>query len=83
MIGSFAGSPTAPAWVHNVRAHPRIEIEVPGDGGVETLEVDVTEVGQDEWDELWQQFRAASDAFDVYITRAHGRKFPLFRLSPV
>src|SRR5215218_3776480 len=37
IIGSYAGAPKDPAWVHNLRAHPQAHIEV----GTEAYDVDV------------------------------------------
>lgn len=87
VVGSAAGSPKDPAWVHNLRAHPRIEMEVPEDGSVRTVEVDVTEIDADEsdpaaWSARWDRFTAASSGFLDYLTTAEGRRFPIFRLTP-
>jgi deazaflavin-dependent oxidoreductase (nitroreductase family) len=82
IVGSAAGAVKDPAWVHNLRSNPRIDVEVPGDGAVRTLTVDVTEVGDDEWETQWAKFTAASPGFLDYIKTAEGRRFPIFRLTP-
>src|SRR6202000_1563632 len=33
IIGSFAGAPNDPAWVHNLRAHPQARLEDGGPAG--------------------------------------------------
>ena len=92
VVGSAAGSPKDPAWVHNLRAHPRIEMEVPGatpgTDEVRTVEVDVSEIDADgsdpsAWTQRWDRFTAASSGFLDYLTTAEGRRFPIFRLTPV
>jgi deazaflavin-dependent oxidoreductase (nitroreductase family) len=40
VIGSYAGAPRDPAWVHNLRAHPRAHVEV----GTESYDVHVREL---------------------------------------
>ena len=45
------GSPTNPDWYHNLKAHPRITVEV----GTETFPVEATEVTGRERDELWRR----------------------------
>ncbi|WP_415975731.1 nitroreductase/quinone reductase family protein [Rhodococcus sp. 077-4] len=82
VVGSAAGSPKDPAWVHNLRAHPAIDIEVPVDGAVQTIAVTVSEVPDGEWAGSWQKFLDASEGFAKYLETAEGRRFPIFRLSP-
>ena len=83
VVGSAAGAVKDPAWVHNLRAHPRIDMEVPGDDAtVRTIAVDVTEVPDDEWETHWAKFTSASPGFLEYTTTAEGRQFPIFRLTP-
>ncbi|MBT0566477.1 nitroreductase/quinone reductase family protein [Williamsia sp. CHRR-6] len=83
VVGSAAGSPKHPAWVHNLRAHPRIEVEVPHDGAVATMTVDAVEVDEADWETEWARFTAASPGFVEYTATAEGRRFPIFRLVPV
>ena len=82
IVGSAAGSPKHPAWVHNLRANPAIDIEAPGDGDVRTIAVDVSEVPDAEWESSWQKFLDASEGFAKYVETAEGRQFPIFRLTP-
>ena len=82
VVGSAAGSPKDPAWVHNLRAHPQIDVEKPGENGVETVSVKVTEVEGDEWAPTWDRFTSASSGFRDYEKTAEGRRFPIFRLTP-
>ncbi len=82
IVGSAAGSPKDPAWVHNLRANPAIDVEIPADGAVKTIKVNVTEVPDAEWDENWKKFTDASAGFIEYTKTAQGRQFPIFRLTP-
>ncbi|MCR5979406.1 nitroreductase family deazaflavin-dependent oxidoreductase [Gordonia jinghuaiqii] len=82
IIGSFAGSPKAPAWVHNLRAHPdSVSVETPGADGVEHHDAQVTEISDDDWDAKWAKFTSASKQFVKYTETAEGRKFPIFRVT--
>ncbi|SDU79194.1 nitroreductase/quinone reductase family protein [Gordonia westfalica] len=83
VVGSFAGSPTTPAWVHNLRAHPdSVAVEAPAADGIERYDTQVTEFTDDEWDAAWAKFTAFTDQFVKYTETAQGRKFPIFRLTP-
>ncbi|MCK8614105.1 nitroreductase/quinone reductase family protein [Gordonia sp. C13] len=83
VIGSFAGSPTTPAWVHNLRAHPdAVAVEAPAAEGIERHETQVIEMTDADWDAAWAKFTAFTDQFVKYTETAQGRKFPIFRLTP-
>lgn len=83
VIGSFAGSPTTPAWVHNLRAHPdSVAVEAPAGEGIERHETQVTEITDADWEAAWAKFTAFTDQFVKYTETAQGRKFPIFRLTP-
>ena len=72
------GSPTNPDWYHNVKAHPRIQVEV----GTETFPVEATEVTGAERDELWRRLVEIRPGFAEYETKTD-RVFPMFRLTRV
>ena len=82
IAATFAGQPVDPAWAHNLRAHPDLEIEVPADtgGGVETVTVRAVELPEPERTEAWQRFTERSLGFKDYEAKTD-RKFPVFRLS--
>ena len=78
VVGSNAGKPETPGWVHNLRAHPHVRVEHrarsatyvasephPGDAG-----------------RLWDSLTAAYPGFAVYRSRA-SRQIPLFILEPL
>ena len=83
IAASKAGAPEHPAWFHNLVAQPDAEIEVPDQrGGIETVPVTATVLGDAERDPAWQRFIARSPGFAQYEERAGGRRIPVVRLSP-
>jgi deazaflavin-dependent oxidoreductase (nitroreductase family) len=72
------GSPTHPDWYHNLRAHPRVTVEV----GSETFEVDAVETSGADRDELWRRLVEARPGFASYESKTT-RVFPMFRLRRV
>jgi deazaflavin-dependent oxidoreductase (nitroreductase family) len=80
IIGSFAGAPVSPAWVHNLRANPQARIELPGQSGIEALDVTARELPSDERDALFDKVTAAAPGFAEYQTKT-SRVIPLFELQ--
>jgi deazaflavin-dependent oxidoreductase (nitroreductase family) len=66
VAASKAGAPDNPAWYHNLRAHPDVSIEVPGEG---TVAVRARVLEGDERDSGWAQFTAISPGFREYEDR--------------
>jgi deazaflavin-dependent oxidoreductase (nitroreductase family) len=80
VAATFAGQPRDPAWAHNLRAHPDIEVEAAlPDHGTERVAVHAEELPEPERTAAWQQFLAASPGFAEYEKRTD-RRFPIFRL---
>ena len=50
IIASKGGAPTNPDWYHNLKANPKVDVEV----GTERFEVEVTELDRAERDRLWR-----------------------------
>jgi deazaflavin-dependent oxidoreductase (nitroreductase family) len=75
IVGSYAGAPKDPAWVHNLRADPRARIEV----GTEAYDVDVRELPADERDESYPKITAVAPVFAEYQANTT-RAIPLFEL---
>lgn len=69
------GSPTNPDWYHNLKAHPKITVEV----GTETFRVEATEATGAERDDLWRRLVEIRPGFAAYETKT-SRVFPMFRL---
>jgi deazaflavin-dependent oxidoreductase (nitroreductase family) len=76
IIGSKAGAPTNPAWVHNLRANPRAHIEV----GATEYDVIARELPRDERDEVFVKVVALNPVFGEY-QRNTERIIPLFELQ--
>jgi deazaflavin-dependent oxidoreductase (nitroreductase family) len=75
IIGSFAGAPTNPAWVHNLRANPQAHIEV----GTDAYDVTASELPSTERAELFDKITAAAPGFAEYQAKT-SRVIPLFEL---
>lgn len=75
IVGSDGGNPKDPDWVRNLRAHPRVTVEV----GTETFTVLAEEPVGAEYDEVWGQMLAASSGLRSFAAEA-GRPVPVFLL---
>ena len=79
VAGTASGAPTDPAWVANVRANPRVSLEVAGD----VFDAEATvEASGPERDRLWDQHVAANPWFGDYPSQT-SRVIPVIRLRPV
>jgi deazaflavin-dependent oxidoreductase (nitroreductase family) len=78
IIGSFAGAPVSPAWVHNLRANPGAHVEV----GTDSFDVTARELPAAQRDELFDKVAAAAPGFAEYQSKT-SRVIPLFELQPV
>ena len=76
IIGSYAGAPKDPAWVHNLRAHPRAHIEV----GTDAYDVAVRELPAGERDATYPKVTEMAPAFAAYQAKTT-RAIPLFELT--
>ncbi|OBJ22299.1 nitroreductase family deazaflavin-dependent oxidoreductase [Mycobacterium colombiense] len=76
IIGSFAGAPVSPAWVHNLRANPQARVEM----GTDTYDVAAHELPADERAALFDKVTAAAPGFAEYQAKTT-RVIPLFELS--
>jgi deazaflavin-dependent oxidoreductase (nitroreductase family) len=76
IIGSYAGAPKDPAWVHNLRATPRAHIEV----GTEAYDVSVRELPDDERDAAYPKVTEIAPVFAEYQANTT-RAIPLFELT--
>jgi deazaflavin-dependent oxidoreductase (nitroreductase family) len=81
VTATAGGAPKDPAWAHNLRANPDLDIEhAAPDGGIETAHVRATETPEPERTELYPRFIAAQQSFAEYQEKTD-RKFPVFRLA--
>ncbi|HET7474698.1 MAG TPA: nitroreductase family deazaflavin-dependent oxidoreductase [Dermatophilaceae bacterium] len=76
VVASKGGAPDNPDWYHNLRAHPRVDVEV----GTETFPVDVRELDPDERAEVWSRVVAQRPGFGEY-QRKTTRVLPVLRLT--
>ena len=82
VAATYAGQPVDPAWAHNLRAHPDIDLEAAKlEGGVETVAVHAEELPEPARSVGWEKFKQASPGFADYETKTD-RAFPVFKLSP-
>ena len=77
IIGSFAGAPVSPAWVHNLRVNPQAHVEV----GTDAFDVTARELPSAERDQLFGKVAAAAPGFAEYQSKT-SRVIPLFELQP-
>ncbi len=76
IVGSYAGAPKDPAWVHNLRADPHARIEV----GTESYAVTVRELLDDERAAAYRTIVEMSPVFAEYQATT-SRTIPLFELT--
>jgi deazaflavin-dependent oxidoreductase (nitroreductase family) len=77
IFGSKAGAPEHPAWYHNVKAHPEVEIEVDG----QTIAVYAEEAVGEERDRLFDEQVGRLPQFADY-TKKTDRVIPVVVLTP-
>lgn len=78
IIGSFAGAPVSPAWVHNLRANPAAHVEA----GTDAFDVTAHELAPAERDGIFAKVTAAAPGFAEYQSKTT-RVIPLFELRRV
>ncbi len=76
IVGSYAGAPKHPAWVHNLRARPKAYIEV----GTDAYDVDVRELPEDERMVTYAKIVELAPVFAEYQAKT-SRPIPLFELT--
>ena len=77
-VGSQGGAPDDPAWVANLRADPRVELQ---DGPVKQ-DMTARELEGDERREWWKRAVAAYPPYREYQAKTR-RTIPVFVLEPV
>jgi deazaflavin-dependent oxidoreductase (nitroreductase family) len=78
VFGTKGGSPTHPEWYHNVRANPRVTVEV----GSDRFEADARVAPPDERDRLWRLQTQDVPVFADYQKRTD-RTIPVVILERV
>jgi deazaflavin-dependent oxidoreductase (nitroreductase family) len=77
VAGSASGSPTDPAWLHNVEADPGVAVEAEG----RTFDAIASVAEGADRDRLWDRHVAALPHFAAYPEQS-GRTIPMVRLTP-
>lgn len=75
IVGSYAGAPSNPAWVHNLRANPKARIEI----GTDAYEVTARELPEQERDAAYTKIIEQAPVFAEYQAKT-SRTIPLFEL---
>lgn len=78
IFASKAGAPTNPDWYHNLRANPRVEVEV----GTQTREVIARVADPAERERLWEDQKREFPGFAGYEEKTD-RQIPVVILDPV
>ncbi|MET9296103.1 nitroreductase family deazaflavin-dependent oxidoreductase [Streptomyces sp. NPDC003077] len=77
VFASNGGAPTAPAWYHNILAHPEsVQVEA----GTERFEARATALPESEHDELWRRQTERDPNFATFRTRTR-RVIPVIALT--
>lgn len=79
VFASKAGTPTNPAWYHNLIAHPDALVEV----GTETFPVKARVAEPAERDVIWARQKERAPHFAGYEEKAAPREIPVIVLDPV
>jgi deazaflavin-dependent oxidoreductase (nitroreductase family) len=76
IVGSNGASPVDPGWCHNLRAHPRIDVEL----GTGTFPMRARELDDAARAEIWPALVAGAPSLGEYQAQAT-RQFPVFLLT--
>jgi deazaflavin-dependent oxidoreductase (nitroreductase family) len=77
IFASKGGAPENPAWYHNLKAHPKVTIEV----GTDKLDAVASEASGEERDRLWRTQVGLVPQFGDYETKTP-RTIPVIILTP-
>jgi deazaflavin-dependent oxidoreductase (nitroreductase family) len=78
IVASAAGAPKNPDWYHNIKATPRVEVEV----GTDKVAVEAQELVDSDRDEKWVEITAAAPGFAEYQEKT-SRVIPVIALQRV
>jgi deazaflavin-dependent oxidoreductase (nitroreductase family) len=78
IIASNGGSPNHPAWYHNLKAHPRVTVEL----GTQTFVAQATELDDAARADLWPDVVATAPTAGAHQART-ARRIPVFILNRV
>jgi deazaflavin-dependent oxidoreductase (nitroreductase family) len=78
LIASKGGAPDHPAWLHNLRANPDVELHVGKAGG----KYRAREAEGTEREQLWSLATQLNSGYDGYQERAPDRQIPVVVCTP-
>jgi deazaflavin-dependent oxidoreductase (nitroreductase family) len=78
IVASLGGAPKHPVWYHNVKAHPRVEVQ----DGTSTGDYEAREVFGDEKATWWERATEVWPDYAEYQKNTD-RQIPVFVLTPV
>jgi deazaflavin-dependent oxidoreductase (nitroreductase family) len=78
VIASKGGHVKHPAWLHNLKAHPDVEVELRG--GARRVHARVAE--GDERERIWTKAASVWPDYETYARRAPHREIPVVVLEP-
>jgi deazaflavin-dependent oxidoreductase (nitroreductase family) len=79
LIASNGGLPNNPAWLYNLRAHPRVRATLRGG----THDYAAREAEGEERERLWQKALAVNPGYALYQEKAASRRIPVVVLDPI
>ena len=79
VIASNFGQRWHPAWYHNLRAHPEVEVTVDN----RTTRYRARDASDEERAQIWPRAVALYPGYEAYRRRAHPRTIPIVILEPV
>jgi deazaflavin-dependent oxidoreductase (nitroreductase family) len=79
LIASKGGAPKHPAWYHNLRAHPEVQVWAKRRSG----RYRAREAEGEERERLWRLAAGYYRGYDTYQGRTGGRRIPVMVLEPV
>jgi deazaflavin-dependent oxidoreductase (nitroreductase family) len=79
LFGTAQGAPADPAWCHNLRAHPLVDIEF----GAERFAAEVVEVAAGEAAAVVARRADSTPQLADYVARAAPRRIPVFEIRRV
>ncbi|MET4704078.1 nitroreductase/quinone reductase family protein [Frigoribacterium sp. UYMn621] len=80
VIASKAGSPTNPAWFHNLVAHPTVSVEAATDDGIESYTATAEQVTGELRERLYAKFSSTNPGFAEYQLKTD-RIIPIVALT--
>ena len=78
LVASRGGAPRHPAWYHNLKANPEVDVIAPGGRSGAYV---AREAEDEERERLWEVATRVYSGYDTYQRRTGGRRIPVMVLS--